>query len=58
LIRSDQIRSEVLLGLPDYEITSVEEVAGERMSHQCPQILGIDEYFFTRRHGYATPSAI
>ena len=20
----------------------------------CPQVLGIDEHFFTRRHGYAT----
>ena len=28
--------------------------AGERISRQCPQILGIDEHFFTRRHGYAT----
>ena len=23
-------------------------------SRECPQILGIDEHFFTRRHGYAT----
>jgi transposase len=30
------------------------QVAGERASPQCPQILGIDEHFFTRRHGYAT----
>jgi transposase len=29
-------------------------LAGERTSRQCPQILGIDEHFFTRRHGYAT----
>jgi transposase len=29
-------------------------LAGERVSRQCPQILGIDEHFFTRRHGYAT----
>ena len=29
-------------------------LAGERISRQCPQILGIDEHFFTRRHGYAT----
>lgn len=29
-------------------------LAGERISQQCPQILGIDEHFFTRRHGYAT----
>jgi len=29
-------------------------LAGERISRSCPQILGIDEHFFTRRHGYAT----
>ena len=29
-------------------------LAGERISRECPQILGIDEHFFTRRHGYAT----
>jgi transposase len=29
-------------------------LAGERTSRACPQILGIDEHFFTRRHGYAT----
>lgn len=29
-------------------------LAGQRISRQCPQILGIDEHFFTRRHGYAT----
>jgi transposase len=29
-------------------------LAGERSSRACPQILGIDEHFFTRRHGYAT----
>lgn len=28
--------------------------AGERIAPQCPQILGIDEHFFSRRHGYAT----
>jgi len=28
--------------------------AVERTSRQCPQLLGIDEHFFTRRHGYAT----
>lgn len=28
--------------------------AVERTSGHCPQILGIDEHFFTRRHGYAT----
>jgi transposase len=26
----------------------------ERSPRQCPQILGIDEHFFSRRHGYAT----
>lgn len=26
----------------------------ERIPRQCPQVLGIDEHFFTRRHGYAT----
>lgn len=30
------------------------QVAGERTSPQCPQILGIDEHFFTRKKGYAT----
>ncbi len=29
-------------------------LAGERSSRACPQILGIDEHLFTRRHGYAT----
>jgi len=29
-------------------------LAEQRISRQCPQILGIDEHFFTRRHGYAT----
>ena len=29
-------------------------LAGERISSQCPRVLGIDEHFFTRRHGYAT----
>lgn len=29
-------------------------LAGERIARQCPRILGIDEHFFTRRHGYAT----
>jgi len=28
--------------------------AAERASAACPQVLGIDEHFFTRRHGYAT----
>jgi transposase len=29
-------------------------LAGERISRSCPRMLGIDEHFFTRRHGYAT----
>lgn len=29
-------------------------MAGERISRECPRMLGIDEHFFTRRHGYAT----
>jgi transposase len=29
-------------------------LAGERISSECPQVLGIDEHFFTRKHGYAT----
>jgi len=29
-------------------------LAGERFSRSCARILGIDEHFFTRRHGYAT----
>jgi transposase len=28
--------------------------AAERSSAPCPQVLGIDEHFFTRRQGYAT----
>jgi transposase len=28
--------------------------AAERSSAPCPRVLGIDEHFFTRRHGYAT----
>jgi transposase len=32
----------------------LELLAGERIARQCPQILGIDEHFFTRRRGYAT----
>ena len=27
---------------------------GEWHSGRCPQVLGIDEHFFTRRSGYAT----
>ena len=29
-------------------------LSGERISRECPRILGIDEHFFTRRRGYAT----
>jgi transposase len=29
-------------------------MAAERTSPMCPQVLGIDEHFFSRRHGYAT----
>jgi transposase len=29
-------------------------LARERISRSCPEILGIDEHFFTRRHGFAT----
>jgi transposase len=32
----------------------LELLAGERISRECPQVLGIDEHFFTRRHGFAT----
>jgi len=32
----------------------LELLAGERVARECPQILGIDEHFFTRRRGYAT----
>jgi transposase len=28
--------------------------AAERSSAPCPQVLGIDEHFFSRRHGYVT----
>jgi transposase len=30
------------------------QMAGERTAPECPQILGIDEHFFTRKHGFAT----
>jgi transposase len=29
-------------------------LAAERSGNPCPQILGIDEHFFSRKHGYAT----
>lgn len=32
----------------------LKHLAGERTSPRCPQILGIDEHFFTRKHGFAT----
>jgi len=32
----------------------LEREAAERSNAACPQVLGIDEHFFTRRHGYAT----
>lgn len=30
------------------------QLVGERTQPECPRILGIDEHFFSRRHGYAT----
>ena len=33
-------------------------LAGERISRECPQILGLDEHFFTRKHGLRPRSAI
>jgi len=32
----------------------LKRLAAERSGAPCPQVLGIDEHFFTRRHGYAT----
>jgi transposase len=32
----------------------LERLNAERSSAPCPRVLGIDEHFFTRRHGYAT----
>jgi len=32
----------------------LERQFAERSGSGCPQVLGIDEHFFTRRHGYAT----
>jgi transposase len=32
----------------------MERLASERRAAWCPRVLGIDEHFFTRRHGYAT----
>jgi transposase len=32
----------------------LQRLAAERQSAPCPRVLGIDEHFFTRRHGYAT----
>jgi transposase len=30
------------------------KLATERSAAACPQVLGVDEHFFSRRHGYAT----
>jgi len=32
----------------------LQRLEAERSGAPCPQVLGIDEHFFTRRHGYAT----
>src|SRR5947209_6699551 len=32
----------------------LERLAAERTGNPCPQVLGIDEHFFSRKHGYAT----
>jgi transposase len=32
----------------------LERLAAERSGAPCPQVLGIDEHFFSRKHGYAT----
>jgi transposase len=32
----------------------LERRAAEKKNAPCPRVLGIDEHFFTRRHGYAT----
>lgn len=32
----------------------LKRLAGERTNALCPAVLGIDEHFFSRRHGYAT----
>ena len=32
----------------------LKQLAAERTSSLCPAVLGIDEHFFSRRHGYAT----
>jgi transposase len=32
----------------------LERLASERTNALCPAVLGIDEHFFSRRHGYAT----
>ena len=32
----------------------LQRLASERTSSLCPAVLGIDEHFFSRRHGYAT----
>jgi transposase len=32
----------------------LQRLAAERSGAPCPQVLGIDEHFFSRKHGYAT----
>jgi len=32
----------------------LQRLAAERSRAPCPQVLGLDEHFFTRKHGYAT----
>ena len=32
----------------------LQQLASERTNSLCPSVLGIDEHFFSRRHGYAT----
>ncbi len=39
---------------PRYCKHLLQRLAAERSGAPCPQVLGIDEHFFTRRHGYAT----
>lgn len=35
-------------------LTYTDLVVKEKLSNICPRVLGIDEHFFTRTHGYAT----
>jgi hypothetical protein len=32
----------------------LKRLAAERTNSLCPTVLGLDEHFFSRRHGYAT----